>query len=225
MLNKYELTYGILIAWVISLIIYIFLQLKHRNQLPEGSIIIEKSMNNNTETQYIPGTKLSRNGLLIGLGINSLMYIIAIIFYWFEIGINKPILIINLPRWMNWLGIVLIWIYYYWGVKVMQFNVNYLPLYKPLPNKYILATGGPYRLVRHPMYLCKILSAFFLLLASGIWFQIIGGIIAIISLPTQAKGEEKIMLELFGKEYENYINHTGRFFPKFFHKFKNKKNL
>jgi protein-S-isoprenylcysteine O-methyltransferase Ste14 len=169
---------------------------------------------NKEDFQPIPGTKFSRISLMIGLGINSLMFFVVMFLYWFEIGIYNRILIIYLPRWLNWIGFGLTWLYYYWGIKVMQYNVNYLPLYKPLPNKYILVTGGPYRWIRHPMYICKISSGLFLFLISGFWLQIIGIIIAIIALPSQVKGEEKLMLDRFGRYYQEYSTRTGRFFPK-----------
>ena len=50
-------------------------------------------------------------------------------------------------------------------------------------------------------------------MATGIWLSIIG-IIAIICMSFQAKKEEEMLQELYGKIYENYLKTTGRFFPK-----------
>ena len=40
------------------------------------------------------------------------------------------------------------------------------------------------------------------------------GLIGFLALPYQAKGEEKMLKEMFGEIYEEYASKTGRFFPK-----------
>ena len=40
------------------------------------------------------------------------------------------------------------------------------------------------------------------------------GLIGFLALPYQAKGEEKMLQEMFGEAYEEYTSKTGRFFPK-----------
>lgn len=82
-----------------------------------------------------------------------------------------------------------------------------------MKGQYILATGGPYKFVRHPMYTEKIFVLIFLFLATGV-LLILLGLLGFIWLPKQAKGEEQLLLELFGEQYLNYMNKKGRFLPK-----------
>lgn len=78
-----------------------------------------------------------------------------------------------------------------------------------------LCTGGIFKYVRHPLYagflsslnigLAVLLNSYILLawalLLHPIWHFIVGF-------------EEKMMVEVFGKEYEEYQKRTGRFFPR-----------
>ena len=80
------------------------------------------------------------------------------------------------------------------------------------PN-YVLATGGPYKYIRHPMYIAKALLVIFFFLATGIWLSLLGAL-SWIGLSSQAKMEEEALLKKFGKEYQEYIKNTGRLFPK-----------
>jgi len=84
---------------------------------------------------------------------------------------------------------------------------------------YVLATGGPYKYIIHPMYIAKALLVIFFFLATGIWISLLGAL-SWLGLVSQAKLEEEVLTQKFGKEYENYIKTTGRFFPK-----KKQKNL
>jgi protein-S-isoprenylcysteine O-methyltransferase Ste14 len=82
-----------------------------------------------------------------------------------------------------------------------------------MKSKYILATGGPYRVIRHPVYLSESLETIFALLATGIWINAIG-VLSWFALRSQAKAEEKALEKLFGKTYTQYKARTGMFFPK-----------
>jgi protein-S-isoprenylcysteine O-methyltransferase Ste14 len=77
-----------------------------------------------------------------------------------------------------------------------------------------LIVEGPYRLVRHPMY--AILWGF------GVSLSLVTGNVLIVSLALViilplyfiAIEEEKMMLERFGGRYRDYMERTGRFFPR-----------
>lgn len=77
-----------------------------------------------------------------------------------------------------------------------------------------LVTGGPYRLVRHPMY-----SAFFLwALAQALllpnWVAGPAGLIGFGTLFVFRVGrEEALMLEAFGEQYRAYMSRTWRIIP------------
>jgi protein-S-isoprenylcysteine O-methyltransferase Ste14 len=85
-----------------------------------------------------------------------------------------------------------------------------------LSRKHELIQGGPYRYVRHPMY-----SAFFIL---GIGFLLLSAnwLVGVVYLGTleamyavRVSQEEKMMLDRFGGAYREYMNKTGRLFPRF----------
>ncbi|MFX0177636.1 MAG: methyltransferase family protein [Candidatus Hodarchaeota archaeon] len=183
-----------------------------RNRIPKGSIIISKPIA--SEYNKLPANKKTRILVTLGLGSSSFFFILIVfscIFnFWHYIS---NIFAFNLPIWLNWIGIIGIWLCYGWGVLVMYYNVNYKALFKPMKGQYILATGGPYKFVRHPMYTEKIFVLIFLFLATGV-LLILLGLLGFIWLPKQAKGEEQLLLELFGEQYLNYMNKKGRFLPK-----------
>jgi protein-S-isoprenylcysteine O-methyltransferase Ste14 len=209
MLNRFELLFSIVGGWILSLLIIIVLKVKRGNQLPKGSITIKSSLNNIKD--ITPGYNLF---LIIGMGINSLLTFILIFLcifdYW---DIFASYIALDLPIWLNWTGIIGIWIQDCWGGLVFAYNVNYTPAYKPMKKEYVLATGGPYRIIRHPMYTAKAFLVIFFFLATGIWLSLFGMITWIV-LPSQAKREEKALVNKFGKSYEDYYKKTGRFFPK-----------
>lgn len=77
-----------------------------------------------------------------------------------------------------------------------------------------LVTGGPYRLVRHPMY-----SAFFLwALAQALllpnWVAGFSGLVGFgILYLGRVAHEERLMLETFGEPYRRYMGRTARVIP------------
>jgi len=78
-----------------------------------------------------------------------------------------------------------------------------------------LVQAGPYRLVRHPIYLgYQLLWISFLLLSAN---AIIGGLgllaFSIVML-FRTPREEKMLRESYGNAYENYAERTGRFLPR-----------
>jgi protein-S-isoprenylcysteine O-methyltransferase Ste14 len=208
MLNKFELLSVILGGWVVSILILIIVKYKRGKKLPSGSIIIEDI---NKDEEITAGYNLF---LLIGMGtisfLNVFLIFICIFDFW---AFLAPYIAFNLPKWLNWIGIIGIWIQDGWGVAVFLYNVNYTPAYKSMKSDYVLATGGPYKFIRHPMYTAKAFLVVFFFLAAGIWMSLIG-VLSWIGMNSQAKMEEEALRKKFGKIYMEYINNTGRFFPK-----------
>jgi len=181
--------------------------------LPNGSIVIEKI--DGKASDLIPGNKWSHLGVTVPAIINKTLETIILVICIFNLWVPTAQLIaINLPYFVNWIGIIGILFCLGWAISVFLYNVNFSKLYKPLKGKYVLATGGPYKHVRHPGYLEAIFEMIFFFLATGIWFVIIYFIIYIIALPFQARGEEEVLGKIFGEIYEDYKSKTGRFFPK-----------
>lgn len=79
-----------------------------------------------------------------------------------------------------------------------------------------LARKGPYRWVRHPLYLNGLLFSVGVILLTSNWA--VGGPLLlglILMIPWRVRQEERAMLAQFGDEYRAYMRQTGRFFPKF----------
>ena len=77
-----------------------------------------------------------------------------------------------------------------------------------------LITRGPYRYIRHPIYLGDLLLFFGYALAFG---SIISPIVILVILFSIFKSrmnmEEKLLLETFGEEYKEYMARTKRLIP------------
>ena len=73
---------------------------------------------------------------------------------------------------------------------------------------------GVYNIVRHPMYLgalllyLGLLVSTFSLIAAGIW------VVIIIFYYFNSKHEEKLLLDKFGKDYEDYNNEVPMLIPR-----------
>ena len=76
-----------------------------------------------------------------------------------------------------------------------------------------LTTDGPFRHVRHPIYLAIDLLA----LGSAIWapllFTFLGLALIAIAGDLRARAEEKVLLTAFGDRYREYMKRTYRFIP------------
>jgi protein-S-isoprenylcysteine O-methyltransferase Ste14 len=77
----------------------------------------------------------------------------------------------------------------------------------------MIATEGPYAVVRHPRYASEALMNIVLFLFTGFWIPLLG----MIGWPTmycQAQAEEHYLLMAAEKEYDEYRSRVGMFFPK-----------
>jgi protein-S-isoprenylcysteine O-methyltransferase Ste14 len=124
---------------------------------------------------------------------------------------------ILLPDWVRWIGafltlssVLLLW-WVQWALDV-QFDTT---LHTQAAHK--LIQHGPYRWVRHPMYTALFLmgSGWFMLTANWIvGFPLMIGIILVVL--SRIKKEEIMLIELFGDEYLDYMQHSSRFIPYLF---------
>lgn len=74
---------------------------------------------------------------------------------------------------------------------------------------------GPYRYIRHPMYVAYFLFFLGAFLLSRNWIIGFTSTAIILSLMTiRLKNEEKQLISAFGDDYLKYMAETGRFFPK-----------
>jgi protein-S-isoprenylcysteine O-methyltransferase Ste14 len=80
--------------------------------------------------------------------------------------------------------------------------------------KTLLVTSGPFRFVRHPIYLFQVfmLTGTALLLPTPISLTVLG--IHLICIMAKAADEEEYLRTVHGGAYGNYLSRTGRFFPR-----------
>jgi len=126
---------------------------------------------------------------------------------------------VSLPNGMRWLGtfitigsVLLLW-WVQWALDV-QFDGT---LHTQADHR--LIQHGPYRWVRHPMYSTFLLMGlgWFLLTANGlIGIPLVIGIVLVVL--SRIQNEEEVLIDLFGDEYRDYMQITGRFLPVFFRK-------
>ena len=85
-------------------------------------------------------------------------------------------------------------------------------VYGKLPGERPLLQRGPYRYIRHPIYLSFLLTSVgFLLLAENL---VILPLLFALTALKYPKPEEEELIRLYGDAYREYRNRTGRFFPR-----------
>ncbi|MFW9957092.1 MAG: methyltransferase [Candidatus Odinarchaeota archaeon] len=118
------------------------------------------------------------------------------------------------PEFIRWIGILLALVsipFLWWIHKTL--DRQYSPCLQ-IKESHSLITEGPYARVRHPMY--TVLQSFSFgssLLTAN--FLVIGFALLLIAMfPFVARKEEQMLLDRFGEEYSEYMQRTGRFFPR-----------
>lgn len=79
-----------------------------------------------------------------------------------------------------------------------------------------LVTTGPYRYVRHPIYVSAILYFVATFLLAANWFFLMIFLTLIPGLYVFAKREEKVLIDHFGSEYSDYMKRSWMFIPMIF---------
>jgi len=81
--------------------------------------------------------------------------------------------------------------------------------------KTALVIQGPYRTVRHPIYLFQtiMLGGVVLLLPTLLLIVLFG--VHLVCVFIKAMDEEAYLLDVHGPAYRDYVSKTGKFFPRF----------
>jgi protein-S-isoprenylcysteine O-methyltransferase Ste14 len=113
---------------------------------------------------------------------------------------------------LSWIGVMLFFsgcLLHTWSVIARgEYAVSW-----SMDENHRLIVGGPYSFVRHPSYLAYMLMIIGVSLIWNKWFTLPAWI-AIPGYYFISKNEEKILIEKFGEEYENYMERVGAFLPK-----------
>jgi len=76
-----------------------------------------------------------------------------------------------------------------------------------------LIRGGPYALVRHPIYSGLLLAFIGSAIARAQWRGVLAVLIVLLALWRKLRLEERFMSETFGDEYRRYREHTAALIP------------
>lgn len=120
-----------------------------------------------------------------------------------------------LRLWLRWVGVGIALL----GFALLQWAQNTLGKnWSDTPRmikEQALITSGPYQFIRHPIY-----TAFLLILGSTLFISANGLIgiawigMTVLEVASRVRFEENLMLEYFGEQYHEYIQRTGKLFPK-----------
>jgi protein-S-isoprenylcysteine O-methyltransferase Ste14 len=121
----------------------------------------------------------------------------------------------TLPRWTGWLGMVIflaaIWLL--WRSHV-DLGRSWTPTLG-VRDDHKLVTQGVFKYIRHPMYAAHILWGIATPLMLHNWIAGFAFLFfSMVQYWSRIGAEERMMIEQFGEQYENYIKHTGRIIPR-----------
>lgn len=119
-----------------------------------------------------------------------------------------------LPDWARWTGVglgviagvLLVWMFRSLGKNLTDTVVT--------RKEHTLVTTGPYRWVRHPFYSSAALAILANSLVAANWFFLVTGGVMFLLLVIRTRKEEENLVARFGDGYRNYMQRTGRFFPR-----------
>jgi protein-S-isoprenylcysteine O-methyltransferase Ste14 len=107
---------------------------------------------------------------------------------------------------------------YLWLSLLLVFSGEALRIWAAghLQKDQILSTGGPYRMIRNPLYLGSFLIALgFCLIAGSMWIWILFAIYFIVCYVPVIQYEERILREKFPTDYERYADEVPALYPTF----------
>jgi len=189
-----------LIQFVIMVVIRGYYQMKSPDR--------KKSMREFMKSAFEHEGRLS----LILAGLLGVFMVVALVLYIFY-PVLFPWLVLPFPDWLRWIGVIVgfISLFFLWWVHSTLGRAFSKAL--TIQEQHQVATDGPYRRIRHPMYTVFIL--YFLtwfLIAANLIFVIVW-LLFLVWIFTRMPKEEEMLIAQFGDEYREYMNQTGRLLP------------
>ena len=121
---------------------------------------------------------------------------------------------LSVPTWLRWIGValgLLVVPLVYWVLTTLGTNVSETVLTKP---GHELVTTGPYRWVRHPLYLAGVTLFASIGLVAANWFILSWALVAVIAVRLAViPREEAQLMARFGDAYRAYRSGTGSLVP------------
>ena len=140
----------------------------------------------------------------------SMLSLVALILAVFHIGTLEYVDTYSLIRYIG-LAVYLVfsWIQV-WSFKSLGDNYSQDIMIK---KNHELVTNGPFKIIRHPQYLCQIVLD---LGATAATFSYLVGIFALIEIPVyimRASLEDKLLAKYFSEKFSDYKKKSGFMFP------------
>ena len=215
MLSNFELSVAIKGFIFLQIVVYITKRITSGSIKPKGSITEDGSSSSEVDREPVNPISflISYFGFLI-----ILVYLFRLIVHSINISWESSDLYrkaIQLPYWINYIGVFFLWFCGLLKGFIFAYNINVTPFCLPMKRGYTLATGGPYKYVRHPLYVHHVLLALSIFMMTGIIWLLVS-LFCLLSLVLQAYSEEKALQKIFGKDWDDYASKTGMFIPKLF---------
>ncbi len=118
-----------------------------------------------------------------------------------------------LGEWIQWMGVIVSTIPIFYLIWVHRHLDNQWSIALEIQEDHKLITTGPYRRVRHPMYLGIFVYTIGLCLIS---LDILVSLFFVFSIWINYRripSEEQMMIDQFGDEYLEYMKRSGRLIP------------
>ena len=140
----------------------------------------------------------------------SMLSLVALLLAVFQIGTFDYTIVYDLIRYIG-LAVYLVfsWIQV-WSFKSLGDNYSQDIMIK---KKHELVTKGPFKLIRHPQYMCQILLD---LGATAATLGYVVGILALIEIPIyimRASVEDKLLSKYFAEKFSDYKTKSGFMIP------------
>jgi protein-S-isoprenylcysteine O-methyltransferase Ste14 len=119
-----------------------------------------------------------------------------------------------LPAAVRWAGALLAALavpLMFWMFRSLGLNITETVAIR---REHQLVTHGPYRWIRHPLYAFGSLLFIGLTVLTANWFIAAAAVIGGFFLGARTLTEEARLVDRFGDEYRQYMQRTGRFFPR-----------
>lgn len=122
---------------------------------------------------------------------------------------------VDLPIWLRWIGagILLACVpFIYWTFSSLDRNVTPTVAIR---QSHTLVQHGPYKYIRHPLYTFGLAAFIGLSLLAANWFIALMTVLTWFYIFRRTPLEEQRLVERFGDDYRQYMQHTGRYLPGF----------